>query len=102
MTALWQRNEQKHYVFEAPKIQGCLGIPLDVLEPQYWSRAENRVGRCDMKYHASLNKETNGAFVKTAIESFTACLSAQAHCVFVPIGMILPFMTYYPMRPSIS
>lgn len=34
--------------------------------------------------------------------AFIACLSAQAHCVSVPIGLILPFMTYYPMRPSLS
>lgn len=101
-SSLAEKWTEKHYVLEAPKIQVRYGIPLDVLEPQYWSRAENMVGRCDMKYPASLNKETKDAFVKTAIESFIACLSAQAHCVFVPIGLILPFMTYYPMRPSIS
>lgn len=54
-----------------------------------------------MKHHASPKEETNEAFVKTAIEPFIACLSAQAHWVSVPIGLILPFMTYYPMRPSL-
>lgn len=76
---------------EAPKIQVRYGIPLDVLEPQYWSRAENMVGRCDMKYPASLNKETNEAFVKTAFEFFIACLSAQAHCVFCSYWVDLTF-----------
>lgn len=72
-----------------------------ILRRQYWSRGENMVGSLDMEYHAPLNKETNEASQITLWKlpwSFTLSGSVHRHFVFFPIGLILPFMIYYPWR----